>query len=217
MGLSQKRNKSGAATEEESSLVSQPLTIQLHKIRALCVMSPSMCSLGTLTGVVFQTHSVLIYGLFSQTLALYLFIFAVVCVATISSPRLYCCHHDSVRRDKKAYYRQFLWFQVFWHSGLQIKRKKCPPGLEDVALHIKSSSLAGSTEWQLLWNISCVYSDSSLIRSGWIGVRSLWFSVWYTVLSLTWLCAPFESHAFWVWPHIFHPKPPLPGWKVLYK
>lgn len=77
MGLSQKRNKGGAPTEDSSSLVSQPLTIQLHKIRALCVMSPSMCSLGTLTGVVFQTHSVLIYGLFSQTLALlfiYLFI-----------------------------------------------------------------------------------------------------------------------------------------------
>lgn len=79
---------------------------------------------------------------------------------------LHCCHHDSVRRDKKTYYRQFLRFQVFWHSGLQIKRKKCPPGLENVALHIKSSSLAGSTEWQLFWNTSCLYSDSSLIRSG---------------------------------------------------
>lgn len=170
MGLSQKRNKGGAPTEDSSSLVSQPLTIQLHKIRALCVMSPSMCSLGTLTGVVFQTHSVLIYGLFSQTLALlfiYLFCSCLCCHNIFAKTLgLHCCHHDSVRRDKKTYYRQFLRFQVFWHSGLQIKRKKWPPGLENVALHIKSSSLAGSTEWQLFWNTSCLYSDSSLIRSG---------------------------------------------------
>lgn len=165
MGLSQKRNKSGAPTEDSSSLVSQPLTIQRHKIRALCVMSPSMCSPGTLTGVVFQTHSVLIYGLFSQTLALYLFFYffcSCLCSYNIFAKTLglHCCHRDSVRRDKKAYYRQCLRFQVFWHSGLQIKRKKCPPGLENVALHIKCSSLAGSTEWQLFWNISCLYSDS---------------------------------------------------------
>lgn len=182
-------------------------------------MSPSMCSLGTLTGVVFQTHSVLIYGLFSQTLALYLFFLQLFVLlqylrqdswTSLLPPRQCEERQESLLLTVPS-------VSSFWHSGLQIKRKKCPPGLEDVALHIKSSSLAGSTEWQLLWNISCVYSDSSLIRSGWIGVRSLWFSVWYTVLSLTWLCAPFESHAFWVWPHIFHPKPPLPGWKVLYK
>lgn len=81
----------------------QPWAMLRHKNRALCAVSPSLCSLGILTVQVFRP----IRCLFMDPLFKH---FSFLCHRYIFAKPLglHCCHHDGLRRDRKAHYRHCL-------------------------------------------------------------------------------------------------------------